>query len=90
MISTSCIANEPNGKETQSLVCDAYLKPTRAPKTIWASLRFSEGMNPGALLCKKLTGSVQWGLDRNGNQVGFCEFKDHSLISLGSLVSLIR
>lgn len=46
----------------------------------------SGGMNPGALVCKKLKGKVILGFDLKENQNSFCRFDDGSLIDNGTLV----
>ena len=70
--------------------CNAYQKTKEASKAFRMDVQLKGGANPGSLFCKKLGGAVEWGYDALRNQVGFCQFDDDSLISLGSIVSLIR
>lgn len=50
-------------------------------------LNLSGGANPGAKICRKISGDVVIGLDTAENQVSFCRFSDGSMISSGSVYS---
>jgi len=45
----------------------------------------SGGAEPGAILCQEVDGQVVKGSDARGNQASFCEFRDKSMVSTGSL-----
>lgn len=43
-------------------------------------------MHPGAFICReKVKGKVIVGMDKDGNQNSFCQFKDGSIVDNGSL-----
>ena len=44
------------------------------------------GAQPGAVICRqRLHAELQVGKDANGNETGFCKFKDGSLVGTGSI-----
>ena len=43
------------------------------------------GINPGAVLCRRVSGQVVLGTDSSGNDVLLCRFKDKSLATADSL-----
>ncbi|MBI3558002.1 MAG: DUF333 domain-containing protein [Deltaproteobacteria bacterium] len=44
------------------------------------------GAQPGAVICRQqFHGDLQVGQDEDGNETGFCKFKDGSLVGTGSI-----
>jgi putative hemolysin len=78
VISSSCVKGD--GK----LDCDAFLGLKKAAAQGLPHRK--GGANPGALLCSDTAGGKAIvSLDEKGNQSGFCQFPDGTVVSMGSL-----
>lgn len=63
--------------------CQAFLALNTITKQ---NVHRDGGANPGGIICvEQLDGKIKTLTDKDGDQNGFCEFGDGSLIALGSL-----
>ncbi|MBI3543349.1 MAG: DUF333 domain-containing protein [Deltaproteobacteria bacterium] len=65
--------------------CAAARALAAAIKVPLADAELEGGRNPGALLCKKLAGSLEVGADWAGNQEAICVFGDGTMVTATSL-----
>jgi hypothetical protein len=65
--------------------CDASRALKRASSKAIGEGELRGGKEPGAVLCRKLSGDVVVGADSQGNQQGFCVFADGSLLTTSKL-----
>ncbi len=78
-VSASCA--KPDG----SVDC-AALQLLRKGKTVHlAPAEYGSGIAPGAVICKKLGLQSSSGRSADGNESGFCNFGDGSVVTLGTL-----